>query len=228
MSDQVIEKIILILANSRKLNGRCIAGIEIPYSSEVTWVRPVSTQKHGEVSKDQRQYEDGTEPKILDVVQVPVVGDAPNMHQQENWILAPEGSWKRIGTGKIEELAELVDSSDLWLCDASSTRCGLNDRVDEYTAKTLNDSLRLIRVNDLEYHVFAPSADFGDARRRVQARFTHRDTKYRIYVTDPVVEREFLTKNGSTYKIGTAYLTVSLAETYDGYCYKVVAGVIPA
>lgn len=228
MSREIASKTVLILANSRKLSGRCIAGIEIRGNSGVNWVRPVSAREHGEVSEHERRYEDGTDPKVLDVVRIPVLEHVPNVHQTENWILDPKYYWERMRTATTRELDELTDSSDLWLCQAPDTRYGLNDRVDDDTVKTLSDSLRLIYVEDLQYRVFAPSADYGDSNRRILATFTHGGAEYRIYVTDPIVEREFLAQGGEFYEIGAAYLTVSLAELYNGFCYKVVAAVIPA
>ena len=228
MSQEVTSKTILILANSRKPSGRCIAGIEIRGNRGADWIRPVSAREHGEVSERERQYADGTDPKVLDVVRIPVLEHAPGSHQTENWILDPKYYWERTRIASVRELDDLTDPSDLWICDASDTRYGLNDRVDENTVKTLSDSLRLIYVDDLEYRVFAPGADFGDSKRRVLATFTHGHTEYRIFVSDPVVERELLARSDGSYDAGAAYLTVSLAELYKGFCYKVVAAVIPA
>lgn len=227
MNQEIASKEILILANSRKLSGRCIAGIEIRRGRGADWIRPVSAREHGEVSEDERQYKDGTDPKVLDVVRVPVLEHAPNFHQTENWVLDHNYYWEKVRTASSAELETLTDHSDLWICDAPDTRYGLNDRVDEDTARTLDDSLRLIYVEDLQYRVFAPGADFGNSKRRVLGTFTHGHTEYRIFVTDPVVERELLARRDELYDVGAAYLTVSLAEPHDGYCYKVVAAVIP-
>ncbi len=49
-------KHIVYLANSRKLNGRCVAGIEIAQSRRLGWIRPVSAREHQEVSEYERQY----------------------------------------------------------------------------------------------------------------------------------------------------------------------------
>lgn len=227
MNQETASKTLLILANSRKSSGRCIAGIEIRGNRATGWVRPVSARDHGEVSECERRYEDGTDPKVLDVVRVPLLRHVSLLHQRENWVLDPDYYWERIRTAETQELGALVDSSDLWLSATSDTRYGLNDRVDETVAKTLVDSLRLIHVEDLQYRVFAPSADFGNSKRRVLATFTHSGTEYRVYVTDPIVEREYLARGGEFHEIGAAYLTVSLAELHDGFCYKVVAAVIP-
>ncbi len=44
-------KQVVCLANSRKLNGRCIAGKELVQGKATDWIRPVSTREHEEVSE---------------------------------------------------------------------------------------------------------------------------------------------------------------------------------
>ena len=52
-------KRIVCLANSSKLNGRCIAGKEIIEDGRVgDWIRPVSVREKQEVSEWERQYKD--------------------------------------------------------------------------------------------------------------------------------------------------------------------------
>ena len=220
-------KTVLILANSRKLSGRCIAGIEIVDEVPDAWVRPVSSREHGEVSEYERRYQDGSDPKVLDLVDIPLLHPVPEGYQTENWLLDPGFYWERIRAVRVDELAMLEDTEQLWLIDTSSTYHGLNDRVPLDAADSLVDSLRLIHVADLEYRVFAPGEGFGDSKRRVQALFTHRSVGYRLRVTDPVVEREYLAQPDATYEVGPAYLTVSLGEPFSGYAYKLIAAVIP-
>ena len=77
-------KTILVLANSRKLSGRCIAGVELDEDwRPLGWVRPVSGREHGEVSEYERQYSDGSHPDVLDVAQVPLVKHVPETYQSE-------------------------------------------------------------------------------------------------------------------------------------------------
>ena len=67
-------KRIVCLANSRKEGDRCIAGKELlADGSPGGWVRPVSDRGDEAVNESERQYEDGDEPRVLDVVDVPLL-----------------------------------------------------------------------------------------------------------------------------------------------------------
>ena len=50
--------------------------------------------------------------------------------------------------------------------------------------------------------------------------------RYRLAVTDPIVESKYLAGNDGTYDVGNAILCISLGEPYKGYAYKLIAGVI--
>ncbi len=220
-------KRIVCLANSRKLSGRCIAGKEIQEDGRVgDWIRLVSDRDSQEVSEWERQYEDGSDPCILDVIDVPVLNAQPKDYQQENWLLDPEYYWNKIRRVTMDKLTQFTDPvAPLWSNEGSTVN-GQNDRVPIRDAKSLNHSLHLIRVNDLELYVSQPGKDFGNNRRSVQGRFQHAGTDYWLRVTDPVYERQYLRQPNGTYQIGESFLTISLGEPYRGYAYKLIAAII--
>jgi hypothetical protein len=219
-------KHIVCLANSRKLSGRCIAGKEVANGQPGRWVRPVGNREHEEVSEYERQYEDGSDPRVLDIIAIPLLDPRPKLYQQENWLLDPDYYWRRIGRITWNELHRFADpEGPLWL-DGSSTTKGCNDRVPLGRAATLQSSLRFLRVQRLALSVFKPGEAFGNSKRRVQGHFRHSGRDYRLWVTDPGYERTYLAKPDGEYDIGGAFLTVSLGEPYNGDCYKLIAAII--
>ncbi|MDE0193758.1 MAG: hypothetical protein OXQ90_20600 [Gammaproteobacteria bacterium] len=178
------------------------------------------------MSEYERQYEDGSDPRVLDIVDVPVLDAAPKGYQSENWLLDSRYYWSKAGAFSPFELERLLDPPGrLWI-NGHHTFNGSNDKVPEELMRGISSSLRLIRVATLELCVFAPGEAFGNSKRRVQGRFEHAGHHYALWITDPVYERGYLAKLDGTYEIGPCYLTVSIGEPYDGSCYKLLAAVI--
>ena len=219
-------KRIVCLANSRKLTGRSIVGVEWDGECAGGWCRPISDREHGEVSEYERQYEDGSDPKLLDIIDVPLIRLRAEDFQTENWLLDPERYWDKAGEYPATRLGRLADpESALWI-DGFSTYDGLNDKIPADSLAELSSSLRLIHVDAVELHVYKPGEAFGNRKRRVQAHFAHWGINYRLWVTDPVYERRYLAKLDGTYPLAQCFLTVSLGEPYGGACYKLVAAII--
>ncbi len=167
-----VVKRLLCLANSRKLSGRCVAGKETDPNTRL-WIRPVSDRPHQEVSEHERQYKDGSDIKVLDMIDVPLIRAQPTSYQSENWLLDPGYYWALQGRASWEELFDFRDEpAQLWLND-SSTFSGLNDRVALTDAQSLANSLFLLYIENLNLRVFAPGEAFGNPKRRVQASFYH-------------------------------------------------------
>ncbi|MFG2170004.1 hypothetical protein ACGFMO_01255 [Streptomyces niveus] len=217
-------KTFVCLANSRKLSGRCVAGMVDDDSGE--WVRPVSARRNGEVSAYERQYRDGTDPNVLDIVSVPLLRPQSHSFQSENWLLDPDYYWERTGRVGWRGLLSLEERPGALWINGASTYHGSNDHISTEEAVTLSDSLKLIRVADLKLHVHAPRAMFGDPKRVLRARFSYEGREYILRVTDPEYRRENLAKPDGIYELGESFLTVSLSEPFEGYVYKLVAAII--
>ena len=220
-------KRIVCLANSKKPGGRCVAGKEVLSNGAFgAWVRPVKDQGGGAVPNRTCQYPNGSEPKVLDVLDIPLLGHTPKDYQQENWELAPRPPWRKVQRLTYEQAAGLIDPlAALWF-PGHSTYNGLNDRVPLQVAMGLPGSLRLISVNNLNLRVFVDGEVFGEPRRRVQGRFRHEGLNYSLWVTDVVWEQEYLDRPNGVYPVGQAYLTVSLGEPHKEYAYKLIAAII--
>jgi hypothetical protein len=218
-------KTIVCLANSRKHSGRCLAGLELIDGSSSGWVRPISDRPTHEVSEQERRYQDGTDPAVLDVINIPLLSPAPTTFQQENWLLDPGYYWQKVGQAAWTDLDGFEDDGvALWI-NGYETYHGTNNRVPSEQAAGLTNSLRLIRVEAATLLVHVPGAAFSNPKRAVEASFVYAGEEYCLRVTDPVYESRYLARDDGEYEIGEAFLTISLGEEYDGYAYKLVAGV---
>lgn len=221
-----ITKHIVCLANSRKLQGRCIAGRELVAGRPGSWIRPVSDRPHEEVSEYERQYEDGSDPGVLDIIDVPLREPRPKGYQQENWFLDSDEYWVKAGRLPWGDLEKLADTSGtLWL-NGHHTSNGSNDVIPLDKAATVASSLKLVPVDSMQLSVFKPGEAFGNPKRRVQARFRFDGHGYALWVTDPIIERAYLSGQDGAYQLGESYLTISLGEPFNNRCYKLVAAVI--
>ena len=219
-------KRIVCLANSRKRGGRCVAGKELtPEGRAGGWIRPVSSRKDEEVSERERCYSDGGDPRVLDIIDVPLLSPRPKTYQQENWLLNPHHRWARVGGATWDDLRVMTDSDQsLWI-NGYSTANGHNDRVPTDAAAALDHSLRLIRVDALTVTVSEPSrpsADFPILR----GSFRYHGDDYCFRITDPESESGSLNLPHGEYPVGERYLVISLGEPFEGYAYKLIATII--
>lgn len=225
-----IAKRIVCLANSKKMSGRCIAGREIAAAGAGPWIRPVSSRPDEAVSENERQYQDGSDPKLLDVIDVPLLQHRPHACQTENWLLDPNEYWQRVRRAGWSELQAYVENPPTLWINGNSTFHGIHDEIPQAIADKLPVSLYLIRATHVDLHVFAPSEAFGNPKRRVQAGFEYAGVRYALWVTDPPIERNFLARANGIYSLGECCLIVSLGEPYEKkgqyYRYKLVAAII--
>ena len=220
-------KEIVCLANSRKHSGRCISGKEVLQHGYGSWIRPISARPSAEISEEERRFENGQDPRVLDIINIPMLAEAPVLFQTENHVIDAGYYWSKVGELPWEELSNLVDTPPLLWSNTSSSYNGLNDRVKVELAAMLPNSLTLIVPKELTIKVHVEGADFGNPRRRVRAHFIYNNVYYTIAVTDPVAERVFLAKSDGIYPLAETYLCISLGEAHtDGYCYKLVAALI--
>jgi len=211
-----MEKIeVLLLANSLKLGGRCLAGLR---TDNWSWVRPVSGARHGEILKKECDVVDGVL-SPLDLISCDVTAPTPIPHQQENWKTTP-GSIRLISHVPFERAEKKL------LEQSRQTPYFLESKSPEIHPSTFaapappKPSLALIRVE---------SASIDETQRTAQrtARhitFTYRNLDWRLSLTD-----ENFPVSAITGTIGPAYLCVSVGEYYqkmDAH-YKLVAGIIP-
>lgn len=192
------------------------------------WVRPISGRPSEGVSAVERQYSDRTVPRVLDLMDVPLLEPHPKAYQTENWVIVPKSPWSFVGRISWNQLKTMTDSPTALWVNTSSTLSGQYDRVSLSDAEGLRGSLYLLQLPRLTLRVFAPGVRFNNPTRRVQAGFHYNDVEYRLRVTDPVIEKEYLDRSDGSYFVNGCCITVSLGEpnTKDGFCYKLVASII--
>lgn len=124
-------KTIVCLANSRKppLGGKCIAGKEWADGAFGGWVRPVSARPTHEISDEERSYEDGVYPQLLDVIEIPMRARSPIYHQRENIIIDQDYYWEKVGRVGWADLRPALDHPPGLWANGDSTFHGSNDRV---------------------------------------------------------------------------------------------------
>ena len=219
-------KTIVCFANSRKTSGRCIAGKEWHDGKSGEWVRPISTRATHEISEEERRYEDGQNPQLLDIVLVPCESHQPLPHQHENHVIDPEYYWALQGSLAWKDILGCLDQPTTLWGTGQGSYSGLNNRV--AVGGENGSSLYLIAVTRLRLLVGRKAPEYPDSKRAVRGEFDYGGTTYRMDVTDPAIERQYLGQADGQYDMAKPVLCVSLGDPYQGYFYKLVAGVLPA
>ena len=223
-AEQPETKRIICLANSRKYSGWCIAGKEFLDGRVGRWLRPVSSEATGELSLADITLHNGSVPKLLDIIQVRLRESRPHTYQTENHLIADE-RWSWHGTLPPAGVQQLCDAVDrLWI-NGYHSRTGQNDRMPvELACETISSSLLFIRPEELAIKVEE------DARGlpRVRARFIYKGERYGLAVTDPIFEERYIHMKQGDYPVAGCqpFLTVSISEPFEGFCYKLIAAVI--
>jgi hypothetical protein len=191
------------------------------------WIRPVSARPSREVSEEDRRYADGSDPSLLDIIEIPLLRPEAERHQRENHLIDADRYWKRTGKASWTALAASAEDphGPLWLNGHSSTY-GLNDRVPATDLNALTRSLFLVKPPNVTLTVAHEGGDYGPARRRVRARFTLHGEQYCLVVTDPELERNYLARPDGEFVVTNALICVSLAEDFHGFGYKLAASII--
>ena len=211
------KKELICLANSRKLNGRCIAGKE---PEKLWWVRPVSDTETGEIYADQIKLN----PKPLDIVSYSFLRYKTNSYHPENLIMG-NTAWEKIGEYPFEKIDVLCDKPDaLWTNEEpDSHKISL-----EFLLKNkIPSSLYLIKPELFE--IFSEGEYRADGNPKLRAVFKYNGKGYVLPITDIEFEMQFRDiKPNENYRFNTQdiYLCVSLSEPHNGFCYKLIASII--
>jgi len=227
--------LLLILANSLKNRGRCVAGREVVWLPDGRWhfgkwVRPVGAHGQGELSLEEAAYGDGTMVQVMQFAEVQLTHNEGRTDQPENWVIAGPRAWslplRVVKPPPVEALAE--KPSDLWLDPAE-----MNDKISPQRLAERRQGFSLCVVQPEEMTLVWHS-EMNVAKKRAsgkyRARFRYLGVKYELSLTDPVASERFCVplpavgEKPRTLELKRVPLVcVSLTPVFAGLHYKVAA-----
>jgi hypothetical protein len=201
-----MSKKIVILANSRKLSGRCVAGKD-EYGK---WIR-LTKNGHNPIPVNE-----AINFGMLKVLEVEGIISRPS--RQFNYHSENANYTRATAINDLD--IETVDK----LSDHPENIFGTGKLVTEVEVQKLRESLLFVKVTNFTIYVKSG----GQYPDKLRGQFTYNGTMYSdIAVTDSFVEARLSTCRSpyqETYE--EAYITISLGEIFNGYAYKLISGVI--
>lgn len=207
---------LLVLANSKKSGGRCLAGIDMQTRQ---WIRPITDHLHYEVpATNTKKIGTNKQLRPLDIIEIEITEPHPLKYQRENWLCRPE-SISFTGSMSIEiAYPMLVNEIELptWFLSDHEVKIDPDD-YERY--KTNAPSLALIEVSHARL--------FHNRHRSRRISFVYDKTTWDLPFTDDFYE-------GEDSDIGRSVLCLSIGEewkpdlelTSKKWHYKLIAGII--
>ena len=217
---------LICLANSYKLNYRCVAGLRVDGGG---WVWPVSDKEHGELEYSQYRLPDHSEPHLLDVIRVGLSHPQPLPHQPENWIM-DNSAWSLVERPAAADRARVVADAVL-RGPLLFGNAGRSTPYGQFRRRPARESLALVKPVGIRWRT-----EFNTYLLRNMPRvlFQLGDVPYDLPLTDPAHAGPLQRREVGDYRSsdlgmpedGTLLFTISLGEPLDGICYKLVAAVV--
>lgn len=210
------------MANSRKLGGRCIAGLGLEGQG---WIRPVSDRPDGTLFPEHYLLAGYREPTALDVIRVELTQPQPKRFQPENWQIGPK-TWELSphAPEQVRAVIKAALSNQPILLGSDQDHVRPGDPVSE--------SLAIIVPEVDRWTIRRTSQD----HRQIRVRFSLEGIFYDLPVTDVRLNEKMGELSLGVYdtaelKLGYGnqtkfLLTVSLGEIFNGVHYKLVASVL--
>ena len=169
---------IICLANSRKIGGKCVAGLRVDGGG---WVRPVSANETGTLLPYQCRLEDGMEARTLDFIKIPILRPLPKSHQPENWLIDENVPWRLVSRPAPRNLIHILRSH---LVSGPCLFGNTYDRVPAiyFSSTPASSSLALIVPENLHLYV---TTNINN-KKQVRAKFSLSGAPYSLVVTDPL------------------------------------------
>jgi hypothetical protein len=219
-----LRRSILCLANSYKHGGRCVAGID---PRDGAWIRLRGAAPDGTLQPAEYRLHDGSEPRLLDLIEVEAHYALPSDAHPEDWQIAPVRWCLLARPANPAVIRKALDTAG----NGATILRDHRDRIscEEIAAKPMQASLALVCPSELHWWI----RDDRQGKRRSRALFRRNHVTYDLSVTDPrwlerlnllpagIYPHSFLADAGAE-----TWLTVSLSEAFHGWHYKLVASVI--
>lgn len=218
---------ILCLANSYKHDNRCVAGIHLATKK---WVRLVGQEVPGCLTMKEACFPDGKEVTILDVFEAELGQECgSNFHPEDVFVAKkPWQPVRRFDSPRDAQFLKAFVNTEPVVLDGYCDRVYAR-RFDKARARR---SLGLVQPDDLWWWI---RIERGKRKNRALFRLGHvGHVRYDLPVTDPAMLNALIHlpvgihSNSLLFgdKPMNTLLTVSLSEPFDGFLYKLVAGVV--
>ena len=216
----------ICLAHSKKYSERCVAGLRVDTAE---WVRPISREKHGELTPKQLKLADGGEPQNFDVISAWLGERVPVKNQPENWRIQ-NSPWKLVYRPAPIEHAAILRKA---LFRGSVLFGNTADRVPYRIFETVpaKESLVLAKVAHPHWTVKRTLT----WKKQLRVSFGLGPVTYDLAVTDIPYDdklKDMELGEYSSEQLGipdenAIYFTINLGEPLDnGFCFKLVAAVL--
>lgn len=211
------------LANSFRHGGRCLGGVLLDSNNNIIynndqprWIRPIGNTGNEEVSLHISE-----QINLLDIIEFQATEDSViNVsHQKENVILGEDPYLSKKGIFPRKNLFSLIDNRNCNLIFGNRGKA-----VPEEKAMNMNRSLTFLMINNFEiYEQPRYNGGIGTQKRLI---FKYQDNKYDLSITDPYFIQSYEKNKFLFDDIDKLYITISLGAAYEGWCSKIIAGII--
>jgi hypothetical protein len=210
---------IVCLANSFRVGGRCLGGIELDQNNNPViqngrpkWIRPVCNTEHEEVPTHLVSHI-----SLLDIVEFQAIQETGHGHQSEN-VLFNTNSIQTNGRFPLSRLNTLIDNNRFNVLFVNRGAA-----VPEHLVDGLKHSLMLIELTAFETNerIFE-----GKPFPQIKLSFRHNGNLYNLPITDPSFLHRYGINNNILQGRQRVYVSLSLAAPHEGWSSKLVAGII--
>lgn len=210
---------IVCLANSFRVGGRCLGGIELDQNNNPIiqngrpkWVRPVCNTEHEEVPTYLV-----SDISLLDIVEFQAIQATGHGHQSEN-VLFNTDTITTNGRFPISRLENLIDNNRYSLVFGNRGAAVPEHKVDELSYSLILLSLTEFETNERVFE--------NKQYPQIKLSFRHNGNLYNFPITDPSFLHRYGLNNNILQGKQKIYVTFSLAAPHEEWSSKLVAGIM--